>query len=82
MTDVEPAPGCGTYAGYQRHRKAGEQTCPACREAHRAYMREWRSRGDDWRRGNRARARALWRLAALHPEEYEHLVVVELRAEQ
>jgi hypothetical protein len=24
---------CGTYAGYHRHRRAGDRPCPACRQA-------------------------------------------------
>jgi hypothetical protein len=34
---------CGRYAGYQAHRKAGEQVCSFCREARNA-----------WERGRRA----------------------------
>lgn len=33
--------GCGTDAGYQAHRKAGEPVCDACALAHREYMREY-----------------------------------------
>ena len=34
---------CGTAAGYQRHRRAGEVTCQACRDAHAA-DKTWRRR--------------------------------------
>lgn len=34
--------GCGTTAGYQRHRGQGEDPCEPCREAKRAYEREYR----------------------------------------
>lgn len=29
--------GCGSEAGHQRHRRAGETPCPACKMAHNAY---------------------------------------------
>ncbi|MGW5267304.1 hypothetical protein ACWEQ4_01510 [Rhodococcus sp. NPDC003994] len=32
----------GTTAGYQHHRRDGTPVCRACREAHNAYMREYR----------------------------------------
>ena len=34
--------GCGSQAGYQAHRKAGEAVCDACARAHREYMRNYR----------------------------------------
>ena len=33
---------CGTQAGYQRHVKAGERTCAACRRAKAEYMARYR----------------------------------------
>lgn len=33
----------GTDKGYQRHTNAKELACPECSEAHRAYMREYRT---------------------------------------
>lgn len=33
---------CGTYAGYSRHQKRGEEPCEACRVAHREYMRAYK----------------------------------------
>ena len=33
--------GCGTRAGYQRHKALGGSPCEACREAQRTYMREY-----------------------------------------
>ena len=35
---------CGTPSGYDRHRRLGEPTCAACRDAQAAKMRRWRSR--------------------------------------
>lgn len=35
--------GCGTYAGYMRHHKAGETTCRPCRDAMNAYNRARRA---------------------------------------
>jgi len=41
-----PPEPCGTEAAYKRHLWAGEQTCAACREAHRRY--EAGRRGAAW----------------------------------
>lgn len=75
----------GTYAGYQRHRLEGEVACAPCRDAIRDYMRMVRSERKDvasWERAsNRARSKALWRLAKLHRDEYDRLYADELRAE-
>lgn len=35
---------CGTTAGYRRHRRAGEPTCDACREAQRLVSRRSRAK--------------------------------------
>ena len=32
---------CGTNTGYNRHRRAGEPACDACRRAHVAHVRQW-----------------------------------------
>ena len=29
---------CGTDAAYRRHRRHGEEACPACKEAHSLYV--------------------------------------------
>lgn len=34
----------GTYAALQVERKAGEGTCPECRDAAAVYVRQWRRR--------------------------------------
>ena len=42
--DIEPserAKGCGTNAGYQRHKARGETVCDACREARRQSERAY-----------------------------------------
>lgn len=31
--------GCGTRAGYERHRRAGQKACDACQDARREYNR-------------------------------------------
>lgn len=73
---------CGTYAGYQAHRKANEEACTPCLVANREYLRDYRKRNpgylaaDAARRG--ARDRALRRLARLHPGEFRALYDVEL----
>lgn len=33
--------GCGTDAGYQRHRRIRQRPCEACTAAHAAHQREW-----------------------------------------
>ena len=43
MSAREPAP-CGTYRGYQRHRREHGEVCPRCREAKRMYGRILRRR--------------------------------------
>lgn len=40
---TEPDPRCGTDAGAQRHRGAGEPVCEPCREAAREYQRARRA---------------------------------------
>lgn len=33
--------GCGTYSAYQKHRRAGETPCDACRQAATEYRRRY-----------------------------------------
>lgn len=35
-------PSCGTPAGYRRHLRDGTDTCPRCKKAIAAYMRQYR----------------------------------------
>ena len=35
---------CGTYAGFQTHKRIGEEPCIPCAEARNAYIREYRRR--------------------------------------
>lgn len=68
-----------------RNRYAGmpRQDTP---EGRAAYMRELRQRNRDLyerdRRRNRAHSRALWRLARLHPDEFDALVAEELARDE
>jgi hypothetical protein len=39
-----PDPRCGTYAGYNRHNRLGEDQCGPCRAAATEYVRDWRYR--------------------------------------
>lgn len=39
-------PGCGSISGYMRHKRAGEDTCIACKAAWRIYYAERRKRQD------------------------------------
>lgn len=38
---------CGSHAGYERHRRAGEKACAECRAAERERVREYRQRRDE-----------------------------------
>lgn len=35
---------CGTYSGYVRHVRNGEDRCDPCKTAHAIYLREYRAR--------------------------------------
>jgi ribosomal protein L32 len=35
---------CGTYGGYQTHKKLGQEPCLPCNEARNTYIREYRRR--------------------------------------
>lgn len=35
---------CGTYGGYQTHRRIGEDPCDPCTKARNEYMRDYRRR--------------------------------------
>ena len=51
--EVQP---CGTYAGYQRHKKNKEEACEPCKVAHKAYMDNWNETHPETRRSyDRAR---------------------------
>lgn len=69
----------GTYAGYQRHIRAGDTPCDECRTANTLYVRAWRARGGmaSTRAASNARARALARLARMHPSDYRALYLQE-----
>ena len=72
---------CGTYSGYQKHRRRGEQPCTDCRAASREYMRDYRrTNGETYRREldrNNARHRAQVRLAEMFPQEFARLLLEE-----
>ena len=74
-------PRCGTYSGYQAHRRRGEPFDQACRDANAAYMREFRAENQaNYTRekaANAARSRALYRLAEAHPREFGRLLLDE-----
>lgn len=73
----------GTYGGYQRCVQRWEGSCDECRRAAAERQRERRRSNPAIRARERhykyARERALWRLKALHPEEFERLFDEELR---
>lgn len=75
---------CGTYAGYQEHKRYGEATCDDCKRANREYQAARRRTKPDAREADRrqnvCQGRALWKLAKLHPGQFQALVQIELDA--
>ncbi len=70
---------CGTYAGYQRHKRAHTEPCPDCRAANAAWTREYRARtgATTYTDTSKARARARRRLAEMYPTVYLALIAEE-----
>ena len=73
----------GTYARYRYEYDHGEDPCAECLKANRDYHRAYRAKLTKEQRAirsrrNGARSRALWRLVALHPEEFAALTLEEL----
>ena len=67
----------GTHAGVNRHRKAWERPCDACREFGNAYQRQRRSKGAakaKARADAARRNRALQLLVKRHRSEYLDLL--------
>ena len=68
----------GTPAGYQAHKRRGDQTCEACRRAHRQYMQAWRQENPDreaqQRAAGRLRNRALAILGQRHAAELAQII--------
>jgi hypothetical protein len=88
MSDVAepeaPESKCGTYAGYNAHMYYGEPTCVSCRRAASDYQRNRRKATGNVNgaRYNRARQKALTKLARRYETEFQKLLVVELRADR
>lgn len=76
MTEELASEACGTYAGYQTHKRVGEEVCDACRHANSAYVRMWRATPEGkakTRIDREARRHAHQALAKLYPREYRRL---------
>lgn len=76
---------CGTDAGYQAHRKRGEDPCQTCKDGRAAQARARRQRlpvafGRE-KAAMRARRRAHAKLAAEYDERFRQLYAVELAKE-
>lgn len=71
---------CGTYRGYQRHRRH-HTMCEACRRANTAHQRARREARPEIREKDRtseaARWRARLRLCAEYPDRYRELLAEE-----
>lgn len=85
MTEPAERAGCGTYPGYQTHKRRGEAACPECLAANAAYARQWRAAAVPneaaaarARSDRRARGRALTRLARAHRAEFLRMYQEEL----
>lgn len=72
---------CGTHGGYQKHGRKGETPCEPCRQAHAAYMRQYRdeypANYEHEKRRRSARDRALRRLARAYPDDFRRLLAEE-----
>lgn len=75
----------GEYRGYSRHVREGSTICQPCLDARNEYMRNLRRSNMDSRErnrlGNRARSKALWRLADAYPDEFREILSEEYRKE-
>jgi hypothetical protein len=73
---------CGTTAGYQVHRKNGEDACEPCRVAKTGYQRDRRASLREVREREKKRAAArrmaYARLVHLHREDFDRLFDEEL----
>lgn len=73
-----PIAPCGTYGGYQHHKKAGESACEPCLEANRRYRSTYRrDRPEVLQRdiaGLRARNAAVKALIDAHRDEFQELL--------
>lgn len=80
------AGGCGTHAGYQRHRRAGQAACDECKAANTTYNANHRAaslrRRSIERRWQRAYQRALVRLGQMNPGLLRALIAEELYREE
>lgn len=82
--ETEP---CGTYAGYQRHKKVlHEPPCDDCRKANSAYLLAYRAANPEYvaktRIQNAALQRAKTRVAQSHPRELKRAYEQELQRHQ
>jgi hypothetical protein len=81
MTEIDHG---SSAAAYQRCRKRPEGSCEACKRAATEYVRKWRATQQPAFSKERAllkrsaTRRAKTRLAAMHPNDYQHLLAEEL----
>lgn len=73
---------CGTYGGYQTHKRYGEEPCRPCRDASNAYARQYRKVQPTTVKLDRlqakVRARALSKLAEVYPDDFQQLYAAEI----
>lgn len=79
-----PTQPCGSYGGYQRHKKVGEKPCDPCREANRRYHSRYRDANPEKRQADidllAARREATRRLIELHRDDFDTLLTDVLGA--
>lgn len=73
---------CGTYGGYQRHNRHGEDACDPCKAANLAYTYEYLADHPEqytaMKSRVKARNRALRRLGREYPARLSELLAEEL----
>jgi hypothetical protein len=82
---ADPHPRCGSYTGFNRHKKAGEEACEPCRLARNEYHRTYRSRPEVKAKrlaAKSARERALTRLGREYPHRLRQLLWEETRRDR
>ena len=82
MDEMElPESKCGTYAGYNAHMYYDEPTCVACRKAASDYQRNRRRANGNVNgaRYNKARQKALTKLARRYEADFQKLLRAELQ---
>jgi hypothetical protein len=75
---TQERPACGTYGGYQAHKRRNEPACDSCNAANNEYHTQHRAANgaakQRERRRNAVHGKAVWRLAREYPKRFAELV--------